>query len=268
MLFTHYAGCPLCDSKSTNIGEADCSRHPLWHDALPTTLSWYQCQTCAHVFTAHYWTPDGLNEVFRRAHGNQQADIQNADAKRATWLPVVQNAMTHLGGYRSALLERTPATWLDVGCGDGALVMTASDLGFKAIGLDARKETVAKLQQLGFKAHQGDFITAGMQGQVNVISMMDVLEHMPYPKQALHKAHQVLAPGGLIIISLPDLGCSAWKLMNAANANPYWGELEHHHNFSRQRLMTLLEEQGFEVQDATIPRRYKAQIEVYAKKVT
>lgn len=35
---------------------------------------------------------------------------------------------------------------------DDVLVMTASDFGFSAIGLDARAETVSRIQSLGFKA--------------------------------------------------------------------------------------------------------------------
>jgi len=94
--------------------------------------------------------------------------------------------------------------------------------------------------------------------------MMDVLEHIPYPRQALRKAAQVLRPGGLIVLSMPDLACSSWKVMDAAKLNPYWLEIEHYHNFSRDRIVALLAESGFEVVDFAIPGRYKAQMELYA----
>jgi SAM-dependent methyltransferase len=98
----------------------------------------------------------------------------------------------------------------------------------------------------------------------NLGSMMDVLEHMPFPRSALLKAARLLRTGGIIVISLPDLGSSSWKIMDAAQANPYWMEIEHHHNFSRQRLVALLGEFGFEVADFSVPHRYKAQMEIYA----
>jgi protein O-GlcNAc transferase len=41
-------------------------------------------------------------------------------------------------------------------------------------------------------------------------------------------------------------------------------EIEHHHNFSRQRLMASLREHGFEVASFSIPHRYKAQMEIYS----
>lgn len=142
--------------------------------------------------------------------------------------------------------------------------MTAADFGFSAIGLDARAETVARIQQLGFNAQQADFMKVAFDGRPDVLSMMDVLEHMPYPREALLKAASVLRPGGVIVISLPDLTCSSWRIMDAIKANPYWMEIEHHHNFSRQRLTSLLQDCGFELASVAIPNRYKAQMEIYA----
>jgi hypothetical protein len=36
-----------------------------------------------------------------------------------------------------------------------------------------------------------------------------------------------------------------WLAFDQQNSNPYWAEIEHHHNFSRRRLYALLEECGF-----------------------
>jgi protein O-GlcNAc transferase len=259
-----YEGCPLCGAESTLLGAANCTKHGLWHVALPDTLEWMRCDCCSHVHTRHYWSEAGLVEVFRNAHANQLAGgSASPDAKRSTWVPVVEKVVRALGGYQGCFADRAPV-WVDVGCGDGALNMTAADYGFTAMGLDARQETVDRIQQLGFRAEQGDFMKMKFEGQLDVLSMMDVLEHIPYPRNALLKAAQLLRTGGIVVISLPDLTCSSWKIMDAAKANPYWIEIEHHHNFSRQRLMGLLQECGFRIADFSIPYRYKAQLEIYA----
>jgi 2-polyprenyl-3-methyl-5-hydroxy-6-metoxy-1,4-benzoquinol methylase len=258
----------LCEGKTELFGHADCTRYANWHDALPPTLEWMRCANCGHVHTSHYWTQAGLVEVFRNAHASQLAGATgSADAKRVTWAPVIDKVITLLGGYSSSLGSESAATWVDIGCGDGALVMTASDYGFGAVGLDARAETVSRIQSLGFKAQQGDFMQTKFAGKFDVMSMMDVLEHMPFPSQALAKAAQVLRPGGVLVISLPDLNCSSWRMMEAAKDNPYWIEMEHHHNFSRQRLVELLRQHSFQVAGFSVPFRYKAQMEVYALKL-
>jgi protein O-GlcNAc transferase len=93
---------------------------------------------------------------------------------------------------------------------------------------------------------------------------MEVLEQLPHPSQALAKAAHILRPGGLIVISTPDLGSSSWKVMDAQKANPYWSEIERYHIFSRERLVALLSAHGFEVVDFAIPNRRQAQMEIYA----
>ncbi len=264
-----YKSCPLCDGKSVALGSCDCTRHNLWHEPLPRTLEWVRCTTCSHVYTRYYWSQKGLDEVFKNAHPNQLAgDIANFDAKRLTWASVAGKVLSLLGGYRSVMNSSLSPSWVDVGCGDGALVMTASDVGFTALGLDSRSEPVSRIQKCGFKALQGDFMAVTFQEKLDVLSMMDVLEHMPFPMTAIKKAADVIKPGGILVISMPDLNCSSWKMMDAAKANPYWMEIEHHHNFSRQRLTILLQDNGFEVADFAIPYRYKAQMEIYAIRVS
>jgi SAM-dependent methyltransferase len=224
-----------------------------------------RCTSCGHVHNHHYWTDAGLAEVFRNANAGQLADASgNHESKRATWVPVVDRVVGLLGGHRTVANQESRPVWVDVGCGDGALVMTAADYGFASVGLDARAESVRRIQELGFSAMQHDFMALKFEIVVDVLSMMDVLEHIPYPREALRKAAQVLRPGGLIVLSMPDLSSSSWKVMDAVKLNPYWLEIEHYHNFSRDRIVALLRESGFEVVDFTVPNRYKAQMELYA----
>lgn len=263
-----YACCPLCGQNHRLMGRADASHNPQWHAGLLQEMEWMQCEACSHVYTRHHWTDAGLVELFRHTLAIQQAHADTGhDSLRPLWTPVVERAITHLGGYGPAMKALRPPTWLDVGCGNGALVMVAGDYGFKAQGLDARTDTVAHLRDLGFDATQGDFVQAELPTGLDVLSMMDVLEHMAFPVPALQKAHRVLRPDGLLVISLPDMDSSSWRLMDHTNNNPYWIEIEHHHNFGRARLTALLHAQGFEVIDFTVPQRYKAQLELYARRV-
>ena len=260
-----YLACPLCEGASVTLGFANCSPHGLWHEPMPRTIEWMRCPSCGHVHNRQYWTDAGLAEVFRNANAGQLADASgNHESKRAVWVPVVDRVVGLLGGYKAVAGQVSRPIWVDVGCGDGALVMTAGDYGFAAVGLDARAESVSKIQQLGFSAMQHDFMTLNFEVVVDVLSMMDVLEHIPYPREALLKAAQVLRPGALLVISTPDMNSSSWKVMDAGKVNPYWIELEHYHNFSRERLAALLGDCGFEVADFAIPNRYKAQMEIYA----
>lgn len=48
--------------------------------------------------------------------------------------------------------------WMDVGCGDGALSMTAADFGFHSASIDAREGAGERIRALGFNAQQGNFV--------------------------------------------------------------------------------------------------------------
>jgi 2-polyprenyl-3-methyl-5-hydroxy-6-metoxy-1,4-benzoquinol methylase len=97
---------------------------------------------------------------------------------------------------------------------------------------------------------------------VDVLSLMNVLEQIAQPRAALLKAAQVLRPGGVLVVGTTDLTSSSWKVMDAEKVNPYWQDLERHHNFSRERLLGLVKECGFEVVGFGLAT--SAGIEIYA----
>lgn len=87
---------------------------------------------------------------------------------------------------------------------------------------------------------------------------------MPYPKDGLRAAHRLLGENGVLFASMPNTQSMAWRALNESNANPYWGEIEHYHNFGRDRLYELLRESGFEPVRYGISERYRACMEVIA----
>ena len=72
-------------------------------------------------------------------------------------------------------------------------------------------------------------------------------------------------PGGILVVSLPDRS-SELAHHGPPRRQPYWQELEHHHNFTRERLAALVADHGFVVEDIAIAYRYKAQVELYARR--
>jgi predicted O-linked N-acetylglucosamine transferase (SPINDLY family)/SAM-dependent methyltransferase len=264
-LQSKYPSCPLCQGASVTLGFANCSAHALWHEPLPRTLEWMRCPSCGHVHNRSHWTAAGLAEILGKADAGLPAHfLGSLDDRRASWEPVVHKVTELLGGHRALVNRETRPMWVDIGCGDGTLIMTATDHGFAAVGLDIRANTVALIQGLGVNALQHDFMALKFEVTPDVLSMMDVLQQIPYPREALRKAAQVLRTGGLLVVSAPDLTSSSWKAMEAAKVNPYWMELEHHHHFGRERLIALLRECDFEIVDFAVPNRYKAQMELYA----
>jgi 2-polyprenyl-3-methyl-5-hydroxy-6-metoxy-1,4-benzoquinol methylase len=146
-------------------------------------MHWMYCSHCEHIFSRDYFTPDGLTVLFGKSNPSQ-VGVLNLDLERQRWAPSVEKVQLQLEQPAWAVDD---AVWLDVGCGSGGLVVTASEYGFAAIGLDTRSPAVEHLRELGYRAEIGDLSTLAVSNPVQVISLADVLEHVPYPRLALQR---------------------------------------------------------------------------------
>ena len=131
---------------------------------------------------------------------------------------------------------------------------------------DLSDANVRALNRLGYEAHCLPIEELDHNACYNVISMADVLEHLPFPKAGLAPAHRLLRPDGVLFLSMPNMDNMVWRLRHSDYANPYWGEIEHYHNFSRKRLYALLQEHGFRSVEYHISERYRVCMEVIAAK--
>lgn len=251
-----YQSCPLCQSeKVIPVLYSDCSKHPLYNEAIDPKMTWCRCEGCKHVFTDGYFTDEALKIVFSKTNENQKVGY-DAERQRLVSAKMVERVLPHMQS----------GCWLDVGFGNASLLFTAHEYGFEPVGVDLRAENVNVLKKLGIEAYCRELARIDHYGRYQVISLADVLEHMPYPKEALDVCFKLLAPGGVIMISLPNIDSYIWKLLDLNKTNPYWGELEHYHNFGRVRLFDLLKECGFVPLTYGISDRYRACMEILAKK--
>jgi 2-polyprenyl-3-methyl-5-hydroxy-6-metoxy-1,4-benzoquinol methylase len=95
---------------------------------------------------------------------------------------------------------------------------------------------------------------------------MDVLEHSPFPRDVLTAVHRLLKPGGVLFLSMPNMETIIWRVMDGAETNPFWSEMEHYHNFTREGLYKLLDEHGFRPTTYNISDRYPSCMDVIATK--
>ncbi len=254
-----YLSCPLCDSVDyTEVTVADCTRHPLYQPSLPKTQRWLACLNCGHLYVDGYFSQAALTAIFSDTNQSQMPgyDIEN---QRYIW--------AHVLDIFSNLRPMTGGRWLDVGFGNGSLLTTAAEFGYQVVGLDSREDSVHLLQELGFEAYSIHLEEYQDTQGFDVISMADVLEHIPYPKNALRAAWNLLRPDSFLFLSMPNIDSFIWQYLTKNGINPYWGELEHYHNFGRKRLYALLVECGFEPVRYGVSTRYRACMEVIARKV-
>jgi len=107
--------------------------------------------------------------------------------------------------------SRTPLegkTALDVGCGAGLLTESLARLGARVTGIDAAPEVIevarghAAAMGLGIDYRAADVLD--LDGQFDLISCMEVVEHVAEPQAFLDAIARRLAPGGLFVMSTPN----------------------------------------------------------------
>jgi len=129
---------------------------------------------------------------------------------------------------------------LDVGCGTGATLKVLRDPG-EVVALDASAEA------LGYSRRRGQLRLVRDRGEelpvasaaVDIITALDLLEHIPDDGAALREFARVLRPGGLLILTVPA-GPALWSEHDEA--------LDHLRRYRRAQLRRLLERAGFAVQ--------------------
>jgi SAM-dependent methyltransferase len=92
----------------------------------------------------------------------------------------------------------------------------------------------------------GDAVSAPVEGPFDVITMWHVLEHLPDPMAALERSHELLAPGGRLIVSVPNN--DSWQ---ARLGGDDWLHLDiprHLFHFTPGSLSGLVERTGMRVE--------------------
>lgn len=109
------------------------------------------------------------------------------------------------------------ASIVDVGCGYGVLLEKLRDSKFNDfLGVEPIEEVVESLQSRGIEAILGD-LEKGVDKiddkSVDVVTCLEVLEHLYDPRSALNEINRWLQPGGILIVSVPN----AYRLKQRLN---------------------------------------------------
>ena len=97
---------------------------------------------------------------------------------------------------------------LDVGCGHGAIVHELLDRGWDARGFDASSWIISQAKSHDRRRSDrfavGDIADVPFEGAFDLITCLEVLEHVEDPVSALHSMGRLLTPGGRLVATTPN----------------------------------------------------------------
>lgn len=154
--------------------------------------------------------------------------------------------------------------WLDIGCSIGAVVKAAEERGFEAHGVDVEPWGVRYGREtLGLKRLRCGLLEDQQfpAGYFDVISLYDVIEHVPDLNRLAAELKRLLAKGGVIDLITPDV--DHWRVPKRLADWPEIKPSEHLYYFSRATLTWLLKRHGLHI----VKRRlsFKPALKVYIR---
>jgi SAM-dependent methyltransferase len=154
-----------------------------------------------------------------------------------------------LDGAKSCAFRRVPpdVRVLDIGCGFGETLGYHRARGCEVYGVEADGNIRRVAEKFGYNVHVGLFDPSLYDhGYFDYVTMDQVIEHVPDPRQTLHDIATVLKPGGYAILGTPN--ANGWGARIFGTRWVSWHIPYHLQFFSRNSMELASEQAGFELE--------------------
>jgi 2-polyprenyl-3-methyl-5-hydroxy-6-metoxy-1,4-benzoquinol methylase len=235
--------CKICGGRSRFLCTTPCS-----HDKS-LILHHHRCRDCGLVFVADKFTNEQLGTAYGAFDEGQY--YEEIRATEAAKFVTARENLQRLGV--------TPASRiLDIGAGNGDFLASLQDAGFKQLsGHEIPGADTKQFDQRGIRVYKDYDYSTLPAGAFDVVTMLDVMEHVPNPHAVCAAVHRALVPGGLLYFHTPFV-TPLDRLMHGVQQLPVvsrfgraWQRcrtsIYHLQNYTPSAVEQVLRENGLEV---------------------
>jgi 2-polyprenyl-3-methyl-5-hydroxy-6-metoxy-1,4-benzoquinol methylase len=230
--------CPLCggDRRAPMLEAPDPSP-----GGSGLRFSVVRCTECGLQFTSPRPDPETIGQFYPTTYRpHLRARVKERHGRRG-----------RLAALCGRVVERRTLPWhgqgrlLDFGCGGGAYLARMHRQGWTVAGLDVSAETAARARaEVGVPVYVGSLPHPDLApASFDVVTMWGSLEHVHDPLAVLTAARRLLAPGGRLLVVVPNIDSTAFRWFG-----PAWFALDlprHLTHFTPATLQRMLEKAGF-----------------------
>jgi glycosyltransferase involved in cell wall biosynthesis/2-polyprenyl-3-methyl-5-hydroxy-6-metoxy-1,4-benzoquinol methylase len=218
----------------------------------PFSEFYRQCASCGTLVSAHLARVIRSQENFYGHDywfGHQTEELLQPDIIQRARQDLTQRCLHWL---RTVLKYKLPpGRTLELGSGHGAFVAILRSVGYEAVGLELSpwvvefaRTTFQIPMLLGPLEKQGEIEAQSL----DLVILMDVLEHLPSPLETVSRCLDLLKPDGLLVIQTPCLpeGKTYDDLVSQGDRfTEMMVETEHLFLFSRSSIQQFFARAGF-----------------------
>ncbi len=174
-----------------------------------------ECPSCSMVYVNPRLQPELIITSYSDAE--DPTFVAQNDGRIKTFRRSIRRILREMGKTSGAGMRV-----LDVGCAGGAFLVAARDAGFEAKGVEPSRW----MADFGRKKYGLDVIDGILEpgmfpaGQFDVVTLWDVLEHVPEPHDLLALIRSLLKPTGWLVVNYPDIGTIAARALG--DRWPFW----------------------------------------------
>lgn len=232
----HPTACPICQQEELG------GLYEFTSSAVPGRI--VVCQGCGLLFKR---IPKGftLEDVYDDAYAevSKASDYMNGAYTRRFFAQILER--TGIPGEGRRLL--------DVGTGTGTLLEVAAERGFDAEGVELNPTLAETARTKGFTVHTQNVEEIDFATSFDVITMLDLIEHVYCAPQLLAACYRALKPSGCLVVFTPNHRGAVVTLARMLNAVGVRGPLEeifgglHVAFYDDRTLANALDQTGYRV---------------------
>lgn len=205
-----------------------------------------QCDNCGHIFSTYQ------QELHYDGYWNDGENVYDLN-----WWDLAHRRI--YSDFIDRFVQKESGTILDVGCGLGFFLKTIQSKrsNWNIIGYEISKQAVefANTKNQIPTIYAGRVELSGIKpNSIDIITLWDVIEHIPEPQPLLNYLHSLLKPDGFLFVQTPNVVVQLWKAklkvaLKGMKPNVHYLEAKDHINdYSRKTLSKLAEQCNFKVE--------------------
>lgn len=135
---------------------------------------------------------------------------------------------------------------LDLGCGTGWFLDCVREAGFEVHGQELGKHVAARTaERLGISLYSCPVSEIPPSEPFDVITLFDLIEHVPDPLDLLYSAKRLLKPGGILMVLTPNFDSLAIRVMK--ELSNLIAPCEHLTYFTPKSVKVVIEQAGLDL---------------------